>query len=136
MVDIHVMISWRLTSIAWLYRGLKCTPYSGDVFFLSYLLTIQTFSLIAGSGTKFLIIKETVCLGRSHRKVRFSSVNTTSNRPIQRTQFCTQIKSPGVKTLCVLYLHYDVAFTFLNEMEIPETKRFIPKGFELGTILS
>ena len=23
----------------------------------------------------------------------------------------------------------------LNDMEIPETKRFIPKGFELGTIL-
>ena len=24
----------------------------------------------------------------------------------------------------------------LNDMEIPETKRFIPKGFELGTTLS
>ena len=28
----------------------------------------------------------------------------------------------------VLYLHHNV--------EIPETKRFIPKGFELGTTLS
>ena len=25
---------------------------------------------------------------------------------------------------------------YLNDMEIPETKRFIPKGFELGTTLS
>ena len=75
-------------------------------------------------------------LGFDHTaRFLFGSVNTTSNRPIQRTQCCTKIKSPGVKTLCVLYLHYDVAFTFLNEMEIPETKRFIPKGFELGTIL-
>ena len=33
------------------------------------------------------------------------------------------------------YLPYNVAFT-INDMEIPETKRVIPKGFELGTILS
>ena len=25
--------------------------------------------------------------------------------------------------------------SYLNDMEIPETKRFIPKGFELGTTL-
>ena len=35
-----------------------------------------------------------------------------SNRPIRLTQCCTQFKSPGVKILCVLYLHYNVAFTF------------------------
>ena len=29
----------------------------------------------------------------------------------------------------MLHLH-------LNDMEIPETKRFIPKGFELGTTFS
>ena len=51
------------------------------------------------------------------------------NRPNRLTQCCTQFKSPGVKILCVLHLH-------LNDMEIPETKRFIPKGFELGTTLS
>ena len=28
------------------------------------------------------------------------------------SQCCTQFKSPGVKILCVLYLHYNVAFTF------------------------
>ena len=52
-----------------------------------------------------------------------------SNRPNQLTQCCTQFKSPGVKNLCVLHSH-------LNDMEIPETKRFIPKGFELGITLS
>ena len=59
----------------------------------------------------------------------------TFNRPIRLTQCCTQFKSPGVKILCVLYLHYNVAFTF-KCMEIPETKSFIPRGFELGTTLS
>ena len=57
-------------------------------------------------------------------------------RPIRLTQCCTQFKSPGVKILCVLYLHYNVAFwAHLNDMEIPETKRFIPNVFELGTAL-
>ena len=54
------------------------------------------------------------------------------NRLIRLTQCCTQFKSPGVKILCVLYLHYNVAFTF-KCMEIPETKSFISRGFELGT---
>ena len=56
-------------------------------------------------------------------------------RPIRLTKCCTQFKSPEVKIICVLYLHYNVVFTF-NDMENPETKRFIPKGFELGTTLS
>ena len=46
-----------------------------------------------------------------------------------------ETKSPGVKILCVLYLPYDVTL-HLNAIEIPETKCFIPKGFELGTTLS
>ena len=58
-----------------------------------------------------------------------------SNRPIRITQCCTQSKSPGVEILCVLYFHYNFAFSF-KCMEIPETKSFIPKGFELGTTLS
>ena len=58
----------------------------------------------------------------------------TPNRSIRLTQ-CTQFKSPGVKILCVLYLHYNAAFSF-KCMEMPETKSFIPKGFELGTTLS
>ena len=63
------------------------------------------------------------------------NTKTYHNRPIRLTQCCTQFKSPGVKILCVLYLHYNVAFTF-KCMKIPETKRFIPRGFELGTTLS
>ena len=31
---------------------------------------------------------------------------------IRLTQCCTQFKSPGDKILCVLHLHYNVAFTF------------------------
>ena len=58
-----------------------------------------------------------------------------TNRPIRPTHCCTQFKSPRDKILCVLYLHYNVAFTF-KCMEIPETKRFIPKGFESGTTMS
>ena len=57
------------------------------------------------------------------------------NRPIRLTQCCTQFKSLGVKILCVLYLHYNVAFAF-KCMEISETKSFIPRGFELRTTLS
>ena len=34
------------------------------------------------------------------------------NRPNRLTQCCTQFKSPVVKILCVLYFHYNVAFTF------------------------
>ena len=63
-------------------------------------------------------------------------VHHISDRPIRLTQCCTQFKAPGVKILCVLYLPYNVAFTF-KCMEIPEKKKFsIPKGFELGTTLS
>ena len=47
--------------------------------------------------------------------------------------FCSQecgkglFKFPGVKILCVLYLHFNVSFTFtaVSGMEISETKRFI-----------
>ena len=41
-----------------------------------------------------------------------TSLVQKSNRPIRLTQCCTQFKSPGDKILCVLYLHYNVAFTF------------------------
>ena len=56
------------------------------------------------------------------------------NRPIRLTQCCTQFKSPGIKILCVL-ICIIMRHLHLNDMEIPETKRFIPKGFELGTTL-
>ena len=60
-------------------------------------------------------------------------LSIVTHRPIRLTQCCTQFKSPGDKILCVLYLHWH---SHLNDMEIPETKRFIPEGFELGTTLS
>ena len=40
------------------------------------------------------------------------SLKRAVHRPIRLTRCCTQFKSPGVKILCVLYLHYNVAFTF------------------------
>ena len=58
----------------------------------------------------------------------------TLHRPIRLTQCCTQFKSPGIKILCVL-ICIIMRHSHLNDMEIPETKRFIPKGFELGTTL-
>ena len=50
--------------------------------------------------------------------------------PAILTQCCTQFKSPGSRffeyCICIIMLH-----SHLNDMEIPETKRFIPKGSEL-----
>ena len=56
-------------------------------------------------------------------------------RPFWLTQYCTQFKSPEVKILCVLYLHYNVAVTF-KWYGNSWNKYFIPKGFELGTTLT
>ena len=46
-----------------------------------------------------------------------------------------QFLSPGLRffvlCICVIMWHSN-----LNDMEITRTKRFIPKGFELGTTLS
>ena len=58
------------------------------------------------------------------------------NRPNRLlTQYCTQFKSPGlgffVYGFGILTQH-----SHLNDTEIPGTKRFILKGFELGTTLS
>ena len=45
-------------------------------------------------------------------KTPFRGPGDFSNRRIRLTQCGTQLKSPGFKILCVLYLHYNVAFTF------------------------
>ena len=47
-----------------------------------------------------------------------------------------QFKFPRLKILCVLHLHSIMWHSHLNDMGIPETRRFIPKGFELGTTLN
>ena len=48
---------------------------------------------------------------------------------------CTQFKSLGVWFFVCLHLR-DNVHSPLDDMEIIETKRFIPKRFELGTRLS
>ena len=56
-------------------------------------------------------------------------------KPIRLTQCCTQFKFHAVKVLCVFHLHDNVAFN-LNYTNILGRKRFIRKGFEMGTTLS
>ena len=46
------------------------------------------------------------------RQDKTNKASRKGNRPIRLTQCCTQFKSPGDKILCVLHLHYNVAFTF------------------------
>ena len=55
------------------------------------------------------------------------------HRPIRLTQCCTQFKSPGVKILCVLYLHHNVAFTF-NWYGNSWNKMFYPQRVWIGYI--
>ena len=56
-------------------------------------------------------------------------------KPHRLTERRTLFKSPGVRILCVLYWH-DNVHSHINDVESHETKRFILKGFELGTTLS
>ena len=65
-----------------------------------------------------------------------SSATFETKRPIRLTQsFVPNSNLPGIRffvyCICIIMWH-----SHLNDMEIPETKRFIPKGFELGTTLS
>ena len=57
------------------------------------------------------------------------------NRPFRLTQRCTQLNLPGLRLfvycICMIMRH-----SHSNDREIPETKRFIPIGFELGITLS
>ena len=52
-------------------------------------------------------------------------------RPIRLTQCCTQFKWLRFFVYCICTIMWH-----LNDVEIPQAKRFIPKGFELGTTLS
>ena len=83
----------------------------------SYAVSMQDRS---GRGERFVYVGKGLLEG-------VKALVKAIERPIQLTQCCTQFKSSGVKILCVLYLHYNVAFTF-KCMEIPETKSFIPWG--------
>ena len=58
------------------------------------------------------------------------------HRPIWLTQCCTHYSNLRrfrlfVYCICIIMWH-----SHLNDMEIPETKHFIRRGFELGTTLS
>ena len=60
-----------------------------------------------------------------------SSHSSSVKRPIRLTQCCTQFKSPGVKILCVLYLHDNVAFTF-KWYGNSWNKTFYPQRLSIG----
>ena len=58
-----------------------------------------------------------------------------SNRPIRLAHCCTRNSNLSGLRFFMLHLH-DNVHSHLYDMEILGTKRFIPKGFELGTTLS
>ena len=59
---------------------------------------------------------------------RFEELQANPRGPNRLTQCCTQFKSPGVKILCVLYLHYNVQFTFKLYLEFLKQNVWFPKG--------
>ena len=69
---------------------------------------------------------------RTQRQLKIA-VNFTSDS--NRVKFKSNSNLSGLRffvyCICIIMWH-----SHLNDMEIPETKRFIPKGFELGTILT
>ena len=69
-------------------------------------INIQTCVHKFGKARIYLILFITGFERTSHFIRRFL------NKPIRLTQCCTQFKSLGVKVLCVLHLHDNVAFTF------------------------
>ena len=91
--------------------------------------------MIGGNGIGNDVITLGTCFWMFVYNVRFRFTVIGGNRPIRLTQCCTQIKSPGIRffVYCICFIMWH---SHLNDMEIPETKRFIPKGFELGTTLS
>ena len=96
-----------------------------------YIYFISLFSIssrwVGGGGVES--VGEGVCLPAQYM----------SYRPIRLTQCCLNVVPNSnllrlrffVYCICIIMWH-----SHLNDMEIPETKRFIPKGFELGTTLS
>ena len=65
---------YPLTSVTWLYHGLKCKLIEVTCL-LCYPLNSYWFLIDRGLRSEFLIDKETPL----HRSVRFGSVSTTSN---------------------------------------------------------
>ena len=65
-------------------------------------------------------------MGEENKQVieLFGQLSVVPNSNLPRLRFF-------VYCICIITWH-----SHLNDMEIPETKRFFPKGFELGTTLS
>ena len=89
---------------------------------MSHIITVATDETFITLGFKCYYVWTFITLGSSYR-------------PIRLTQCCTHSNLPGIRffvyCICIIMWH-----SHLNDMELPETKRFIPKGFELGTTLS
>ena len=64
----------------------------------------------------------------SPRAFSASIFTISAGRPILLTQCCTQVKSPGLKILCVLYLHHNEAFTFKWYWKFLMQNVSFPKG--------
>ena len=79
-----------------------------QVPFVSFVANV--FSTSIRSGEVFAV-PCCACLANCFA-VNFQNFYAHFHRPIRLTQCRTQFKSSGVKILCVLYLHYNVAFTF------------------------
>ena len=112
----NIQQCWELLAdnVASICTGLKASPTGLAVRMISssedsLLLSIQ-YGLPGNMTTNGL----TKLLHKKGRKGRgiISLMFPFNDKPIRLTQSCTQFKSPGVRILCVFYLHYNVAFTF------------------------
>ena len=80
--------------------------------------TVIDYGTDVGAGSGLLVRDQhssIYLLGGLRRLLKFQTAvgnRFLGHRPIRLTQCCTQFKSPGDMILCVLYLHYNVAFTF------------------------
>ena len=71
------------------------------------------------------------------RKYRWIWTADIHYRPIRPTPMLYPIQiSRGYDSLYTYCICISMWHSHLNDMEIPETKGFIPKGFEWGTALS
>ena len=127
-------------------RKEKCDKVYYIVHLINYQTLLSVFHPICGYlkvglkklASAFFFINPLLGVNMSEYLIHCISGKLSDNvhptilmyRPIRLTQCCcTQVKSPGVKILCVLYLHYNVEFwAHLNDMEIPETKRFFSQN--------
>ena len=69
IVDIHAMVNWQLskkgllTSVTWLYHGLKCTTHWGDVFFKVIHWPIFGFNYWSQAQVQYFSLSKKVSCG-------------------------------------------------------------------------